>query len=335
MSDQPAPGVVKRDKALDTTKGIAILAVVIFHMTRGFTDSGQIGSGRVLQVADSVAYGFHIQTFFIIAGYLAFPRAGSFQVQLDRQASLYYAYLLWSCISWGISAVMATAVNHPVSLNELLFIPIAPIQHFWFLLPLMLGTALMGILRTPLLLLLGCLLLAVLTSAPGLATLGIYGWVFYVLFGGLLRAADLRPKAHLLIGFAGAALLLANAWHDVHNGDWFHSPPFTYVVTLGGCYAAYVAGTYAARANPIGSALGMLGRHSMAIFLLHTITGSGLRIILGHAAPELNVYFVIVLTIFSGLYVPIAIEWGAERMGLAKLLGLKPFKFRKPQAAAA
>ncbi len=42
MSDQPAAGPVNRDEALDATKGIAILAVVVFHMTRGFTDFGQL-----------------------------------------------------------------------------------------------------------------------------------------------------------------------------------------------------------------------------------------------------------------------------------------------------
>ncbi len=183
---------------------------------------------------------FHIQTFFMIAGYLAFPKAGSLQVQIGRQASLYYAYLLWSVISWTISSVMANAVNHPVSFHELLFIPIVPIQHFWFLLPLMLGTALMGILRAPLLLLTGCLVFVVLMSVPGLAQLGIYGWVFYVLFGGLLRAANLRPKANLLPGIAGAVVLFGGAWNEVHGEQWLSWPPLSYIVTLSGCYAAYV-----------------------------------------------------------------------------------------------
>jgi surface polysaccharide O-acyltransferase-like enzyme len=334
MSDQPAAGPATRDEALDTTKGIAILAVVIFHMTRGFTDSGLLPSSLPLDLADAMAYGFHIQTFFMIAGYLAFPKAGSLQVQFGRQVSLYYTYLLWSVISWTISSAMANLVNHPVSFSELLLIPIVPIQHFWFLLPLMLGTALMWILRTPATLILGCLAIAVMMSVPGIQ-LSIYGWVFYVLLGGLLRAASLRPKVNLALGLAGAAILFAAAWKDVHNGQWFHTPPFTYLVSLSGCYAAYVAGSYAVRSKPVGSALASLGRHSMSIFLLHAITGSGLRIVLAHVAPGLNVYIAILLTLLSGIYLPIAIEWAAEQMGAATILGFKPFRFGQLRAVTA
>jgi surface polysaccharide O-acyltransferase-like enzyme len=335
MSDQPAAAPDTRDEALDTTKGIAILAVVIFHMTRGFTDSGELPLSLALNLADAIAYGFHIQVFLIIAGYLAFPKAGSLEVQFSRQASLYYTYLLWSVISWTISSAMASLVNHPVSFSELLLIPIVPIQHFWFLLPLMLGTALMWILRTPTALVLGCLAVAVMISIPGIQ-LRIYGWVFYVLFGGLIRAAALRPKANLLVGLAGAALLFTAAWRDVaHNGQWFHSPPFTNLVSLSGCYAAYVVGSYAVRSRLIGSALAFLGRHSMPIFLLHAITGSGLRIVLAHVAPGLDVYIAILLTILLGIYLPIAIEWAAEQIGLATLFGFKPFRFGQRRRAAA
>lgn len=334
MSDQPAAAPAMRDEALDTTKGIAILAVVIFHMTRGFTDSGQLATSLFLELADATAYGFHIQTFFIIAGYLAFPKAGSAQVQLGRQASLYYAYLLWSLISWTISSAMANLVNHPVSFTELLLIPIVPIQHFWFLLPLMLGTVLLGILRKPLPLVLGCLVFVVLMSVPGLAQLGIYGWVVYVLFGGFLCAAALRPKANLFLGIAGAAILFAGAWNQVLGGFWLYTPPLSYLVTLSGCYAAYVAGSYAARSRLAGPALSMLGRHSMAIFLLHAITGSGLRIVLSRVVPGMDVYIAILLTILSGVYLPIFVEWTAERMGLATLLGFKSFRFGRRKAPA-
>lgn len=334
MSDQPAAAPAMRDEALDTTKGLAILAVVIFHMTRGFTDSGQLATSLPLELADATAYGFHIQTFFIIAGYLAFPKAGSAQIQLGRQASLYYTYLLWSLISWTISSAMANLVNHPVSFSELLLIPIAPIQHFWFLLPLMIGTALLGILRKPLPLVIGCLVFVILMSVPELAQLGIYGWVVYVLFGGLLHAASLRPKARLLPGIAGAAILLAGACNSVHGGFWLSTPPFSYLVSLSGCYAAYVAGSYAARSSLLGPALGMLGRHSMAIFLLHAITGSGLRIVLARVVPGLEVYVAILLTILSGVYLPIFVEWTAERMGLATLLGFRSFRFGRRKATA-
>ncbi len=334
MSDQPAAVPASRDEALDTTKGIAILAVVIFHMTRGFTASGQVPSSLPLNLADAMSYGFHIQTFFMIAGYLAFPKAGSLSVQFGRQTSLYYTYLLWSVISWTISSAMANLVNHPVSFRDLLLIPIVPIQHFWFLLPLMLGTALMWALRTPLTLSLACLAIAAVMSIPGIP-LGIYGWVFFVLVGGLLRATALRPKVNLAVGLAGAALLFARAWNEVHNGLWSQTQPLPFLVSLGGCYAAYVAGSYAVHSKLVGSALALLGRRSMSIFLMHTIMGSGLRIVLAHVAPGLNVYIAILLTIAAGVYLPMAIEWSAERVGLATLLGFRPFRFLQSPSAGA
>jgi len=77
-----------------------------------------------------------------------------------------------------------------------------------------------------------------------------------------------------------------------------------------------------------------LGRRSMSIFLMHTITGSGLRIVLEHAAPGLNIYIAILLTIVSGVYLPVAVEWSAERIGLATLLGFRPFRLGQPRAVA-
>ncbi len=143
------------------------------------------------------------------------------------------------------------------------------------------------------------------------------------------------PKANLAFGLAGAAMLFVAAWQDVHNGQWLHTAPVSYMISLSGCYAAYVAGSYAVRSKPVGSALSLLGRRSMSIFLLHAITGSGLRIVLAHAMPGLNVYVAILLSIISAVYLPIAIEWAAERIGLATVLGFRPFRFGQPRAVTA
>ncbi len=93
---------MNRLPALDNAKGIAIVAVVVFHVLRGFHSAGMIDGGIAARFADAFAYGFHVQTFFVIAGYLAWPRADKLVFQRDRQFSLYYAYLFWSIVSSSV-----------------------------------------------------------------------------------------------------------------------------------------------------------------------------------------------------------------------------------------
>lgn len=322
----------KRDIALDCTKGIAILAVVLFHVTRGYSSAGLLTETVPLRFADTLAYGFHVQSFFLIAGYLSFPRADGWRFQLRRQVSLYHAYLLWSVVSWLLSAAFAGQVNSAMDWQALMRIPVEPIQHFWFLLALMAGTALIGLLRTP------ALLLGATALCLGLHGTGVGGYFLsyfpFIFIGAWLRQSGQHPPANLI---AGALCLLAiglGAWTATVNGRQLGYAS-AFPLMLAGCYAAYVGGSLAARSGGVGALLAMLGRHSLPIYLLHVIAGAGTRILLGHAAPGLPVPIAVTISLAAAIGLPLLADLVARRLGLAALAGFAPLPlFRAPSRPA-
>ena len=332
MSASPA-----RDKALDCTKGIAILAVVLFHVTRGFVAAGELEDTPALRFADTLAYGFHVQTFFLIAGYLAYPKAWSTSFQIQRHATLYWSYLLWSGVSWGLAFAFANEVNNPLAISDLITIPFYPIQHFWFLLVLMGGTAMLCFLRSGPSLLLGaaaCLTLAPetirislgMTRSMGLLTLSL-GWLPFILIGAWLRHVELRPPATLAGGAVGVSILGIAAWAAVRSGFALTNEA-AFPMILAGCYACYVAGSLASRMHLVAGLLARLGTDSLAIYLLHVIACAGVRIIIGKFAPDLPVTLAVMLSFGAGLAGPLLLLMAARRLGIAPLLGLGPLKFR-------
>ena len=328
---------VGRDLAIDATRGIAILAVVLFHVTRGFVSADWLPRSFALTFADSLAYSFHVPTFLLIAGYLAFPRAGDARFQLQRQSWFYHAYLLWSLVSWVLVAAMSGAVNNPMNLRDLLFMPIMPIQHFWFLLTLMLGIALLYVLRTPWMLLAGCLAAVVLTPWLHLlpAPLGATTSICMLLIGGLLRATGTRPVANLPMALICAVVAVMGVlWRLSATGTPELIPAARILFALSGCYVAYCCAAFAGSSR-VGTALAYFGRHSLVIFLLHVIAGSGLRVILSKAVPGLDVTVAIVLVLAMSLAAPLIFEMMAKRVGAEALLGLRPMFFNKRATAAA
>ena len=331
-----------RDQALDRAKGLAILAVVLFHVTRGFVLAGLLPQTLGLQFADTFAYGWHVQTFLLIAGYLAYPRAQDGRFQLRRQASLYYTYLLWSAITWLLLMPFASQVNNPLGWQALAWMPLVPIQHFWFLLVLMVGTALLGALRsTPLLLAVSVLGFALVhpfvlpPPAMGDYSLRLYlHTVPFVLLGGALSQSGLRLVANPWAGLICIASLALVTWSaTVTNVD---ITPIDFPFMLAGAYAVYVAAHYAGRIAYLGEALDLLGRHSLAIYLMHVIAGAGIRIILARLVPGLPVGIAILMSLAAALVAPIVFELIVRRLGLSVLLGLDPLPFwSKPRTKTA
>lgn len=320
----------ERDDALDGAKAIAIFAVVLFHVTRGFAAAGLIADSLWLRIADATAYGFHVQTFFLISGYLAFARAAEPAFQGRRLGFLYYSYLLWSLVYGVIGHALQQWVNTPPTLEDLAYIPIRPIGHFWFLLVLIGGTALLGLLRTPLRLAGGILLvIGVFGLGPSM-----YFNLAYMLIGGLLRVLHWRPHAKLPLALLGGGILLAfSAFCELRHLD---VPGVGRMLpTLAGIYACYALGHLMTRSARVSAALSYCGRHTMSIYLLHVLAAAGLRIVLFHAAPGFNPWLGIVLCTLIAFAGPLLAEALARQARISALLGFQPWAGRGQPARRA
>jgi peptidoglycan/LPS O-acetylase OafA/YrhL len=217
----------------------------------------------------------------------------------------------------------------------LAWVPIVPIQHFWFILALMAGTAALSLLRTASQLLAAvglCVGLSYGLSAAGadqiLGALAIYLQSLpYILIGGWLRQSGARPVVTLAIALVSLIAFSAAVWWATLAGTTLATLAGL-PITLAGCYAAYAAGTFATRSHWLSSALTMLGQHSYVIYLLHVITGAGARIALGKLAPGLNVAVAVLISLAAAIVLPVLFERIVRKLGLATLLGLDPLSFR-------
>ncbi len=314
---------MNRLPALDNAKGIAIVAVVVFHVLRGFQSAGMIDGGIAARFADAFAYGFHVQTFFVIAGYLAWPRADKLAFQRDRQASLYYSYLFWSIVSWMVAYALSGRVNTAVTTEELLYLPVRPIEHFWFLLVLMIGTAALAVPRTPAALLMGIGVLAAMTLLDIVHWYAVCECLIFTLTGAWLRAGPGLPPVRSWAAWLGVALLAIGAWISVTVKTPL-IPIWLIWSSLGGVYACYALASHITGYPMLSGILGFLGRHSMPLYLLHIFGGSGTRIVLKMAAPQMPPSIAVLLSILGAFIVPLMIYGVARRLGMSRWIGLDP-----------
>lgn len=312
-----------RNAVLDNAKGIAMFAVVLFHVLRGADAAGLMSYGPALRLADDIAYGFHTQTFLLVAGYLAWPRAGDGRWQLGRQVSLYHPYLLWSLVSGGLSMVLASSVNRPVTPSEFMWMPLWPIGHFWFLLALMVGTALLGLLRTQAALALGMLACAGLAFTPAAHWFGAPYHLVFVLAGGWLASRPALPGIGPVAGLAAAAVLVAGALlaerYDLAVQDirlvW---------IGLAGCAACLALSELLARWRVATMLLGILARYALPIYLLHVLAGAGTRIVLMRGGIDFPAPVVTAASLLAALLLPIVAARIARQIGVDGLLGFTP-----------
>lgn len=335
MNDAPHVRTIERDNAIDVTRGIAIALVVLFHMTRGFAAAGWLTPGAVLKFADGFAYSFHVHIFLLIAGYLSFPRAAQGSFQLQRQCWLYQAYLLWSFASWLLTAAAVNAVNNPVSGRDLLWLPIVPIQHFWFLPALMLGTAMIGLLRTPAALIAGGIAIFLLIPlCEGLPSpLGTLNFVIMVMIGGGLQLTGFRPRPNMALAILCLAVVGIAVWWKQYLAHGAHIfPPLGVLIALCGCYAAYTAACVTG-SGALNRALAYLGQHSLVIYLLHIIAGSGMRVMIEQLAPAFPLALAMPLVFAISVCGPLLFESVTQRIGLDDWLGLRPLLFTRRASA--
>jgi fucose 4-O-acetylase-like acetyltransferase len=301
---------------VDTVKGLGIILVVFAHTLRGLVKNDVVAQTPTTQFVDAWIYAFHMPLFFFVSGLLLFRSMEKQWTQFasDKLRRIAYPYFVWSLITLIIKVVLGTTTTYPYKISDLPLILYKPIDQFWFLytlfLLLMVIPALIKLGLKPW----GVLILASLLH-PGLLPSSSSEWgvlfqtrimAIYFALGVLLGSDEtiqatsgLQARWLAICAVIGLVVPSLSGWSEL---------PYRQAIRPALAFSG-IAGT-AAFALLLGkvkpsAALQFLGRHSLEIYVVHTIASAGVRITFVNLAHITAPAPHLVLGTLAGLYVPI------------------------------
>lgn len=290
----------QRDIWVDYAKGVGILLVVYGHVARGMANAGITINETLYRLADSMIYSFHMPLFFFLSGLYfqgSVQRHGRWPLITEKLRTVLYPYAVWSLLQGGIEVMLSRFTTAKTSWADVLALGWQPRAQFWFLYVLFLLFALLTLLyrkNTR------WLLLSFSTAAGGWIAQQflqipfpldfIASYALYFLAGSLWMQWQQEDRLRNLSALTGIALLsgsiLLSAVYHVQWGFTFQSRslwllPIALSSIVGICL---LCRQWAGSVRPIlqktGAVIAWCGRYSMPVYLMHILTGSGVRIVL-------------------------------------------------------
>lgn len=307
----------------DTAKGLGIILVVFGHMERGLASAGILDAKHWF-ATDFALYTFHMPLFMVLAG-INVPQSlkkGHGPFVRNKLLTILYPYVVWSLIQGSIMTLLSGLTNTGKSWNELLEIGWQPISPFWFLYALFLFMLAVAFLPRPVFLAIAVVGLIAgewfgrdsfvhqLLHFPAFFLAGVY-------LGERMGARDIRlsvAQAAICLVLAGGAIALGLSF-GLHN----YNSVFMLPAAIGGIgLVLWIAQQVESQAW-----LASIGRLSLAIYVMHVLTGAGLRIALSkvlHVPPIAPVY--LIACVIAGVVLPLLAYAIMLRLSLAPFFGL-------------
>mgnify|MGYP001166117590 CR=1 FL=1 len=319
-------GSKSRVRWIDIARGLGILLVVYAHAARGLVLANDLPATGWPIILDTIIYAFHMPLFFLLAG-LHLERSvarGRKAFIVDKLQTIAWPYFLWSLVQGGLKLTVSPFTNHPITTADLIAIPVAPIEQFWFLYVLFFCQLFVALVLPRRWLLAILTLVATLVwvwSADGSIFFRILHYLPYVVVGlfappVLARLAE-RPRVQLGVALG---VWLAFAFIIQPIPDPVQPAAIIYALALLGSIGTIAISMLLARAGPLLGWLEYLGRLSMPIFLMHTIFSAAMRAALeiaGLGDPAM----MLVLVTAAGILLPVLAYRIAMAMNLTRLLG--------------
>lgn len=327
----------------DYAKGIGILLVVYGHVAHGLL-SAKIPMDREWHVlVESVIYSFHMPLFFFLSGAL-FPgslaRRGARKLVESKFEVVFYPYIVWSLIQGMTEVALAGFTNGTATLGQVLSLLWLPRAQFWFLYALFVIYLMSAVLyrRSDVRWSAAILAMSVILFFSELYHLDFYAiysfgryFVFFALgvsASNILFRGDMTPYRALMI-FVLAALVFVGGQYTVHgtlvSGGYGSTKAATLLLAFSGIAIVMASCRLLARSELRW--LAFIGRHSMEIYLIHTISSAGVRIVLQKLLGITDVSQHLVLGVLFGVCAPLAVAALAPKLGLEWLFA-PPRKLR-------
>ena len=325
-----------RDLWVDYAKGIGIVLVVYGHVARGVHSAGLPIDEKPFRLVDSVIYSFHMPLLFFLSGLffvVSLHRQGAGGLLAGKLRTVALPYLVWSILQGLVEVLLSQYTNGHVTLVEVFSLLWQPRAQFWFLYVLFfmfLGATVIyrwlpvrvhGTVAA-----LACLAAVFAEYLPGGMPLGIVIQYFpYFAAGVLFNTLDMSSLAVTgrRIVFALAAFVTIQ--YAVHMVGVAPVPPLAGNVlglALAGISVLSVITLCRWLERFRLDWLARLGQASLAIYVMHILAGSSIRIILQKFIGIDWVAVHLVVGTLAGMGLPLIVLRLADRIGMSSWLGL-------------
>jgi fucose 4-O-acetylase-like acetyltransferase len=277
---------------IDNAKAIGIILVVYGHVARGLFSSSIDTPQPWYQWMDQVVYSFHMPLFFFLSGLFfnqTLAHKGTGKLVLGKIDTLLYPYVIWSLIQGGIEVAMSQHSNGLVTSREVLALWWQPRAQFWFLYALFFVFAFASLVYGAFstrqhMLIFGASILLYLFPPPFthhiIPNFIVGHLVFFCL--GIVFTAHLKIEQ-----FSSLTTLLAIAITFLTAQWLFHGAFALPLIEKSAALLAltvvsilFVVSLAAYLAQKDLKFLTYIGASSMAIYLMHILAGSGVRVVL-------------------------------------------------------
>ncbi len=304
---------------VDYARGLGIILVVYGHVLSGIYNADLGISPSFYVFTHNVIYSFHMPLFFFLSGlfvHQSLVKRGVQKFFVDKARFILYPYLIWSLLKGGIKIALLNFTNESAELSDLLAIWYLPLGHFWFLYVLVLMYIVYAVSLQIRMFYLQMLVVAslVLFFFPidlKIASLDQFSanFLFFV-FGVIYQKYSLdklvNKKSFLYASVLIPCLFLTGAIFTFSklNGLYSLHPAMVLPLSLMGIAAVVYISKYLAEKETL-RVIKIFGFYSLAIYLAHTIFGSGIRIIMDKFMGLQNIGIHILAGMLVGIIVPV------------------------------
>jgi fucose 4-O-acetylase-like acetyltransferase len=300
---------------VDYAKAVGIILVVYGHVSRGLVNAGIMLDSPLYRGIDSIIYSFHMPLFFFLSGLFLIStyKSKGFNRGLGSKVdTIVYPYILWSLLQGGVEVTLSSYTNGDVSSAQVLSLFTEPRAQFWFLYALFF----VFLLSFSLLLIVGVnfgwflfLLSVILYLSPIVNVMPVNinflsnNLVFF-LMGSVFQQARLINfnNGYIFV----LLLLLAVAGHCIfHQVGLSYSDKNISLLALSMISLMAVISFSEWLSHFKLSFIAYVGVSSMAIYLMHILAGSGVRVILSKYAGIDSVTLHMLMGIFMGVFLPL------------------------------
>jgi fucose 4-O-acetylase-like acetyltransferase len=322
---------------VDTAKGLGIMLVVVGHVIRGLVSADLMEWTPAARFADAWIYSFHMPLFFFLTGLFLCRSASKMSLAdfvSDKARVIAYPYVVWSTITVLLKSALGSVPNTPRELSDLFRLAYAPMEQYWFLYVLFVLTVVIGILlrlMSPWLVLVIAMVVypnVLPVSSSWIVLERVREFGIYVALGAIVGSNFLGQLSQCrvpllvslaLMGLGLPALVFAAGL-----------PEIVPALALSGTAGAVALALFLDRAR-LASVISLLGRHSLEIFVLHTIASAAVRIslaLMSVRSPALH----LVAGASAGILVPLAFSYLCRGAGFQLAFTLPKISQQKPLA---